>query len=78
MSKDTVMTNTFLRSDSNTIQHTVTVHDPKIVHAGLHERPHLAPEAGDRRRDGVFLRGKQPGQHLSGAIKRWTPPEDEN
>jgi len=28
-SKDMVLTNTFLRTDSNTIQHTVTVHDPK-------------------------------------------------
>jgi len=28
-SKEMKMTNTFLRTDSNTIQHTVTVHDPK-------------------------------------------------
>jgi hypothetical protein len=29
-SSELVMTNTFLRTDSNTIQHTVTVHDPKM------------------------------------------------
>ena len=29
-SKDVVFTNTFLRTDSRTIQHTVTVHDPKM------------------------------------------------
>ena len=28
-SHEMVMTNTFLRTDSNTMQHTVTVHDPK-------------------------------------------------
>jgi len=29
-SKDAVFTNTFLRTDSRTIQHTYTVHDPKM------------------------------------------------
>lgn len=29
-SKDMVMTNTFLRTDAQTMQHTVTVHDPKM------------------------------------------------
>src|SRR6185503_14050818 len=33
------------------------------LYAGLDERAHVAVEAGQRRADGVFVRGEQPAEH---------------
>ncbi|HUR19423.1 MAG TPA: hypothetical protein VMZ90_01360 [Vicinamibacterales bacterium] len=78
MSKDLVITNTFLRSDSNTIQHTVTVHDPKTyTQDWMNVRTWRLKPAAD-----VVMEYSCEENNLdniiNGAIKRWTPPEDEN
>ncbi len=77
-SKQLVMTNTFLRSDSNTIQHTVTVHDPvNYTQDWMNVRTWRLKPAND-----VIMEYSCEENNLdniiSGAIKRWTPPEDEN
>ena len=77
-SKQLVMTNTFLRTDSNTIQHTVTVHDPlTYTQDWMNVRTWRIKPAND-----VIMEYSCEENNLdniiSGAIKRWTPPEDEN
>ena len=57
-SHEMVMTNTFLRTDANTMQHTVLVHDPKAIHAGLDERADVAHQAVSRRDHGILVRRK--------------------
>jgi hypothetical protein len=77
-SKELVMTNTFLRKDSNTIEHTVTVHDPlTYTQDWMNVRTWRIKPAGD-----VIMEYSCEENNLdniiNGAIKRWTPPEDEN
>jgi hypothetical protein len=72
------MTNTFLRTDSNTIQHTVTVHDPlTYTQDWMNVRTWRIKPAAD-----VIMEYSCEENNLdniiNGAIKRWTPPEDEN
>ena len=69
---------TFLRTDSNTIQHTVTVHDPlTYTQDWMNVRTWRLKPAGD-----VVMEYSCEENNLdniiNGAIKRWTPPEDEN
>jgi hypothetical protein len=76
--KDLVMTNTFLRTDSNTIQHTVTVHDPKnYTMDWMNVRTWNIKPAGDVIME-YSCEENNLDNILDGAIKRWTPPEDEN
>jgi hypothetical protein len=77
-SKEMVMTNTFLRKDSNTIEHTVTVHDPKAYTMDwMNVRTWRVKPAGDVIME-YSCEENNLDNILSGAIKRWTPPEDEN
>jgi len=74
-SKDMVITNTLLRTDSNTIQHTVTVHDPKAYTKDwMNVRTWRLKPPTD-----VLMEYSCEENNLGvydGAIKRWTPPED--
>jgi hypothetical protein len=77
-SKQLVMTNTFRRTDSNTIEHTVTVHDPvTYTQDWMNVRTWRIKPATD-----VIMEYSCEENNLdniiNGAIKRWTPPEDEN
>jgi hypothetical protein len=77
-SKQLVMTNTFRRTDSNTIEHTVTVHDPvTYTQDWMNVRTWRIKPATD-----VIMEYSCEENNLDniiiGAIKRWTPPEDEN
>jgi len=76
-SKEVKFTNTFLRTDSNTIIHTVTVHDPKAYTMDfMNQRTwRLKPDTD------VLMEYSCEENNLGiydGAIKRWTPPEDED
>ena len=53
-----MMTNTFLRIDSNTMQHTVTVHDPKTYTQDWMNVRTWRHQAGHRRHHGVLVRGE--------------------
>jgi hypothetical protein len=76
-SKDLVMTNTFLRTDSNTIEHTVTVHDPKTYTTDwMNKRTWRIKPATDVIME-YSCEENNLDNILSGAIKRWTPPEEE-
>ena len=74
-SKELKLTNTFLRVDSNTIQHTVTVHDPKTYTKDwINVRTWRLKTDND-----VIMEYSCEENNLGnydGAIKRWTPPED--
>jgi hypothetical protein len=74
-SKELKMINTFLRTDSNTIQHTVTVHDPKAYTKDwMNVRTWRLKPNND-----VLMEYSCEENNLGvydGAIKRWTPPED--
>jgi len=74
-SKEMKMINTFLRTDSNTIQHTVTVHDPKAYTKDwMNVRTWRLKTDAD-----VIMEYSCEENNLGvydGAIKRWTPPED--
>jgi len=77
-SKQMVMTNTFTRTDSNTIQHTVTVHDPVMyTQDWMNVRTWRLKPANDVIME-YSCEENNLDNILSGAIKRWTPPEDEN
>jgi hypothetical protein len=77
-SKEMVMTNTFKRIDSNTMEHTVTVHDPKTyTHDWMNVRTWRIKPYPDVIME-YSCEENNLDQILSGAIKRWTPPEDEN
>ncbi len=54
-SKQLKLTNTFRRTDANTMEHTVTVQRPAGVHSGVDEYPHLADQAGAGRPDGILV-----------------------
>ena len=77
-SKEMKMTNTFLRTDSNTIQHTVTVHDPKAyTQDWMNVRTWRLKPAND-----VLMEYSCEENNLQnivdGAIKLWKPDPDEN
>jgi hypothetical protein len=77
-SKQLVLTNTLTRTDSNTIQHTVTVHDPlTYTQDWMNVRTWRIKPAGDVIME-YSCEENNLDNILSGAIKRWTPPEDEN
>ena len=77
-SKQLVITNTLTRTDSNTIQHTVTVHDPlTYTQDWMNVRTWRIKPAGDVIME-YSCEENNLDNILSGAIKRWTPPEDEN
>jgi len=74
-SKDLKLTNTFLRTDSNTIQHTVTVHDPKAYTKDwINVRTwRLKPDTD------VIMEYSCQENNLGvddGSIKKWVPPTD--
>jgi hypothetical protein len=74
-SKELKLTNTFLRTDSNTIQHTVTVHDPKAYTKDwMNVRTwRLKPDTD------VIMEYSCQENNLGiedGAIKKWVPPTD--
>jgi len=76
-SKQLVMTNTLTRTDSNTIQHTVTVHDPlNYTQDWMNVRTWRLKPANDVIME-YSCEENNLDNILSGAIKRWTPPEDE-
>lgn len=76
-SKELELTNTFLRTDANTIEHTVTVHDPKAYTRDwmnvrtwrLRQPPDVIIEYSCEENNLQNL--------LDGAIKLWKFPEDE-
>ena len=74
-SKDAKITNTFLRVDSNTIQHTVTVHDPKTYTKDwMNVRVWRLKPATD-----VIMEYSCEENNtgvLDGSITRWKPPTD--
>jgi hypothetical protein len=77
-SKQLKLTNTFTRIDTNTIRHTVTVHDPKAyTRDWMNVRTwHLKPGSD------VIMEYSCEENNLenltSGAIKVWKPPEDDD
>ncbi len=54
-SKDVTFITTLLRTDSNTIQHTVTVHDPKAYTKDWMNVRTWTTKQAQRRVDGVFV-----------------------
>jgi len=75
-SKEMKMTNTFKRLDTNTIEHTVTVHDPKAyTHDWMNLRTWRARAYPD-----VIMEYSCEENNLQsimeGAIKMWKPPTD--
>jgi hypothetical protein len=74
-SKDVKFINTLTRTDSNTIIHTVTVHDPKAYTMDwMNRRVWNIKPVND-----VLMEYSCEENNLGifdGAIKRWTPPED--
>lgn len=77
-SKEMVMTNTFLRTDSNTMQHTVTVHDPKTyTQDWMNVRTWRIKPYPD-----VIMEYSCEENNLQnlfdGAIKVWHAPDDED
>ena len=72
------MINTFLRTDSNTMQHTVTIHDPKTYSQDwMNVRTWRLKPAGD-----VLMEYSCEENNLQnivdGAIKLWKPDAEEN
>ena len=77
-SKQLVLTNTFRRLDSRSMEHTVTVHDPRAYTQdwmnvrtwNIKPYPDVIMEYSceENNLDAI----------ISGAIRRWTPPEDED
>jgi hypothetical protein len=77
-SKQLKLTNTFLRTDSNTIEHTVTVHDPRAyTQDWMNVRTWRLKPAND-----VLMEYSCEENNLQnivdGAIKLWQPDPDEN
>jgi hypothetical protein len=77
-SKELVMTNTFLRPDSRTIQHTMTIHDPKTyTQDWMNVRTWQIKDYPD-----VIMEYSCEENNLqnlfSGAIKPWKAPETDN
>lgn len=75
-SKQLQLTNTFRRLDSNTMEHTVTVHDPRAYTMDwMNVRTWRIKPAPDVLME-YSCEENNLENILSGAIKRWTPPED--
>jgi len=77
-SKQLKLTNTFARTDARTIQHTVTVHDPKTyTQDWMNVRTWRLKPASD-----VIMEYSCEENNLdnlfSGAIKKWQPPETDD
>jgi hypothetical protein len=77
-SKQLKLTNTFMRIDARTIQHTVTVHDPKTyTQDWMNVRTWRLKPASD-----VIMEYSCEENNLdnlfSGAIKKWQPPENDD
>lgn len=77
-SKQLVLTNTFRRTDANTLEHTMTVHDPKAyTRDWMNVRTWKLKPAGD-----VVMEYSCEENNLqnlfSGAIKPWKPPENDD
>ena len=71
------LTNTFLRKDSNTIEHTVTVHDPKTyTQDWMNVRTWRLKPANDVIME-YSCEENNLDQLFSGAIKRWKAPDDD-
>lgn len=78
LSNQLKLINTFLRKDSNTIEHTVTVHDPKTyTQDWMNVRTWRLKPPGDVIME-YSCEENNLDQLFSGAIKRWKAPEDEN
>lgn len=73
-SKDLIMTNTFLRTDSQTMQHTVTVHDPKMYTVDwMNVRTWRLKPANDVLME--YSCEENNGGIFDGAITLWHKPE---
>jgi hypothetical protein len=73
-----VMTNTLLRKDSNTIEHTVTVHDPKAYSRDwMNVRTWRLKPANDVVME-YSCEENNLANILNGAIKVWHAPDDED
>ena len=76
-SKQMVMTNTFVRKDSNTIEHTVTVHDPKAyTRDWMNVRTWRLKPTNDVVME-YSCEENNLANILNGAIKVWHAPDDE-
>jgi hypothetical protein len=74
-SKELKMTNTFLMTDSRTIQHTVTIHDPKTyTRDWMNVRTWTLKRPGDVIME--YSCEENNGGVLDGAITRWKKPEN--
>ena len=77
-SKQMVLTNTFTRTDSNTIEHTATVHDPKaFTRDWMNVRTWRIKPAGDVIME-YSCEENNLANILNGAIKAWHAPEDDD
>lgn len=75
-SKDMVITNTFLRTNANTIEHTVTVRDPKAyTQEWMNVRTWRTKPATDVLMEYSCDENNLQGL-IEGAIKQWKIPED--
>lgn len=75
-SRQLKLTNTFRRIDARTIEHTVTVHDPKAyTRDWMNARTWRLKPASDMVME-YSCEENNLGNLFSGAIKPWTPPED--
>ena len=75
-SKQLKLTNTFLRTDSRTIQHTVTVHDPRAyTQDWMNVRTWRIKDAPDVLME-YSCEENNIHNLIEGSIKLWTPPED--
>jgi hypothetical protein len=77
-SKQLKLTNTFRRIDAKTIEHTVTVHDPKTyTRDWMNTRTWRLKSASDVVME-YSCEENNLGNLFSGAIKPWKPPEDDD
>jgi len=75
-SKEMVLTNTFLRTDSRTIEHTVIVHDPRAyTRDWMNVRTWRTKDAPDVLME-YSCEENNIRNLIEGAIKVWTPPDD--
>jgi hypothetical protein len=77
-SRQLVLTNTFRMVDAGTLEHTVTVHDPKAyTRDWMNVRTWKLKRASDVVME-YSCEENNLGNLFSGAIKPWTPPENED
>jgi len=76
-SKDVVMTNTFLRTDSQTMTHTVTIHDPKMYTVDwMNVRTWRLKPTNDVLME--YSCEENNGGIFDGSITRWKKPDEVN